>query len=128
MAITSLHGTHHGIALHSSVYAPDSITLPSDSWINNPYIAGREKIVCELAAANNYGASCDGIVIIDTEIGWGDGYQGNKDEFSCYEQGLMYRETIRRKTEDGVDGFALWSVGKVGNWLSVHDCLYEILK
>ena len=75
-----------------------------------------------------YGFSCEGVFIINTELGVTDGYQGTKNTFSCYEKGLMYRETIRRKKLSGVvDGFLWWNIGQIGQWSSDADCLAEML-
>jgi hypothetical protein len=121
------NGRQHGVALHSSAFAPSDVALLPGSWINNPFLAGREEIFCNYAR-DNYGYSCDGVVFIETEMGFLDGYSGNKQIFSCHDQALIYRETIRRKVEIGiVDGFTLWNIGKIGIWSSVHECLREML-
>lgn len=122
------NGLYHGIATHSSAYAPASVILEPGSWINNPYIAGREKIVCDLATANNYGVSCAGLTWILTEAGVTDGYQGNKQLFSCEQKAAAYKETARRKQADGVTGFTWWSVGLIGRWTSDHDCVRQMVQ
>jgi len=124
---------YHGLALHQTGYmAGPYWPQDPDSWINNPWIAGRDiKVNAQLAQDGHMTLDTFPGPVFLTEWGYTDGYSGNWSQtFSCEEIAAGVKESLRQYKSDHpwITGAHLWTYGDGGGgqWSSVEACVETI--
>ncbi len=110
---------------------PPGVTSPGMiSWINDLWIAGRYRFFDDALRAR-HGCSLRDFrgPKLATELYWGYGFADEAGVWTTGQLRAGVRETARRLSEDGiVDGFHIWSVGQVANWIDLSPHLPGMLE
>lgn len=113
---------YHGVSLHLAGFMPPGVTSPRMiPWIGDPWVAGRYQVFDQaLRARHSYSLRDFKGPLLATELYYGYGFAGEEDVWTTEQLRAGVRETARRLSADGiVDGFHIWSVGKVANWVDL---------
>jgi len=113
---------YHGVSFHLAGFMPPGVTSPGMiPWINDPWIAGRYTFFDQaLRARHGYSLRDFRGPKLATELYWGYGFADEAGVWTTEQLRAGVRETARRLSEGGiVDGFHIWSVGQVANWIDL---------
>jgi len=117
-------GKYNGIAFHAAAFS--TYPVADDSWINNPWIAGRMWLVRDYLL-ETFGFDLWEFKgpIVGTEVGVTDGYSGKWEDFPCAFKADAYKTTAKKYAEAGM-WLLWWNFGKISKWTSDHLCLPQM--
>jgi hypothetical protein len=117
---------YHGLATHATGYCP--FPTPQYPWVGWVWVAGRHTLFAEsVAQVTGYQIKNKNWPWLVTELGFTYGQDEDENAFTTEELRACISETTEVLTEQGIiNGYAVWNVGKLGQWLDYVNYLPDI--